>query len=427
MLDIKFIRENQDKVREICQKRQVNVDIKKLLSLYQKRNENLRELELIRAEKNKATREISKIKEKKEKESLISRMRKLDKKEQTLKETLKKTEEEFNKLMALVPNILLEEVPIGKDETENVIVRQVGKKTTFSFKPKSYLELSQKLDLIDIKRAVKIAGARFAYLKREAVFIEFALINLVFNELTKEGFVPVLPPVMIRPEMAWGMGYLEQEDKKEAYFLPIDNLYLAGTSEQTIGTMHANEIFREEELPKRYLAFSTCFRREAGSYGKDTKGIFRVHQFDKIEMFSFCKPEDSQKEHKFLLAQQEKLMKLLKIPYQVVKLCSGDLARPSAMTYDIEAWFPSENRYRETHSASNCTDFQARRLNIRYRRNKDKKLYFVHTLNATAFAIGRILIAIIENYQQKDGSIKVPPVLQKYLGNKKRIPWLERD
>ena len=289
------------------------------------------------------------------------------------------------------------------------------------------MELSQKLDLIDIKRAVKIAGARFAYLKREAVFIEFALINLVFNELTKEGFVPVLPPVMIRPEMAWGMGYLEQEDKKEAYFLPIDNLYLAGTSEQTIGTMHANEIFREEELPKRYLAFSTCFRREAGSYGKDTKGIFRVHQFDKIEMFSFCKPEDSQKEHKFLLAQQEKLMKLLKIPYQVVKLCSGDLARPSAMTYDIEAWFPSENRYRETHSTSNCTDFQARRLNIRYRRNKDKKLYFVHTLNATGFAIGRILIAIIENYQQKDGSIKVPPVLQKYLGNKKRIPWLERD
>ena len=350
-----------------------------------------------------------------------------NKKDYLTVDELYEIEEEFNKLMALVPNILLEEVPIGKDETENVIVRQVGKKTTFSFKPKSYLELSQKLDLIDIKRAVKIAGARFAYLKREAVFIEFALINLVFNELTKEGFVPVLPPVMIRPEMAWGMGYLEQEDKKEAYFLPIDNLYLAGTSEQTIGTMHANEIFREEELPKRYLAFSTCFRREAGSYGKDTKGIFRVHQFDKIEMFSFCKPEDSQKEHKFLLAQQEKLMKLLKIPYQVVKLCSGDLARPSAMTYDIEAWFPSENRYRETHSTSNCTDFQARRLNIRFRRNKDKNLYFVHTLNATAFAIGRILIAIIENYQQKDGSIKVPPVLQKYLGNKKRIPWLERD
>jgi len=240
------------------------------------------------------------------------------------------------------------------------------------------------------------------------------LINLAFDTLTKEGFVPIIPPVMLKPEMAKGMGYPEQFDGEEAYYIEKDNLFLVGTSEQSMGAMHANETFNEKDLPQRYVGFSTCFRREAGSYGKDTKGIFRVHQFDKVEMFSFSKPEDSKKEHQFLLKMEENLMKKLKIPYRILQMCTGDLGFPAAAKYDIETWMPSESRYRETHSTSNCTDFQSRRLNIRYKK-KDGSLDFVHTLNGTAFATGRTIIAIIENYQQKDGSVKMPEALQKYL------------
>ena len=417
MLDIKFIRENPNKVKEACKNKQVKIDVGRLLKIDKEKRGIQTELEKIFAQKNKASKEISKAKDKKAKNKIISEMKKIDKKGDKLKEGLKKIKQEFEDLMYQVPNIPLDDVPVGKDEKDNVVVRKVGKKTKFNFKPKDYLEIAEKLDLIDIKRAAKVSGTRFGYLKNEAALLEFALINFTFENLIKKGFIPVIPPVMMKSEKIRGMGYLEQADIEEAYYLPKDDLFLAGTAEQPIGTMHADEIFEEKNLPKRYLGFSSCFRREAGSYGKDTKGILRVHQFDKMEMFSFCKPENSIKEYKFLLEIEEKLIQLLKIPYRVLQICTGDLARPSAATYDIEAWIPSQNRYRETHSTSNCTDFQARRLNIRYR-DKNNKLNFVHTLNGTAFAIGRTLIAIIENYQQKDGSVKVPEVLQKYTGFK---------
>ncbi|MBU2635454.1 serine--tRNA ligase [Patescibacteria group bacterium] len=417
MLDIKFIRENKGKVKQACKNKQVKVDIDKLLKVDKERREIQTELEKIFAQKNKASKEISKAKDKKEKQKIISEMQKIDKKGDKLKESLKKIDKEFEILMYQVPNIALDDVPVGKSENDNVVMRKVGEKTRFDFKPKDYLEIAEKYDLIDVKRAAKVSGTRFGYLKNQAVLLEFALINLAFDILVKEKFTPIIPPVMIKSDKIRGMGYLEQSDVEEAYYLPKDDLFLAGTAEQPIGTMHADEIFEEKNLAKRYLGFSSCFRREAGSYGKDTKGILRVHQFDKIEMFSFCKPEDSIKEYKFLLGIEEKLMQFLKIPYQVVQICTGDLARPSAATYDIEAWMPSQNQYRETHSASNCTDFQARRLNIRYR-DKNNKLNFVHTLNGTGFAMGRTIIAIIENYQQKDGSVKVPEVLQKYTGFK---------
>lgn len=415
MLDIKFIRENPNKVKETCKKRQIKIDIDRLLKIDKEKREKLQKIEEIRAEKNKASRKITATKDKKEKQKIISEMKKIDKKGDKLEKDLKELENKFLELMYQIPNISFDDVPVGKDEKDNVVVRQIGRKTKFNFKPKGYLEIAEKLDLIDMKRATKISGSRFGCLKNEAVLLEFALINLAFDILTKKGFMPIIPPVMLKPEMASGMGYLEQTDEQEAYFIPKDKLYLIGTSEQSMGTMHSNEIL--ENLPKRYVGFSTCFRREAGSYGKDTKGILRVHQFDKIEMFSFCKPENSIKEHKLFLEIEEKLMQILKIPYQVVQICTGDLARPSAATYDIESWMPSQNQYRETHSTSNCTDFQARRLDIRYR-DKNNKLNFVYTLNGTAFAIGRMLIAIIENYQQKDGSIKIPDILQKYLGFK---------
>ena len=417
MLDIKFIRENSNKVKEACKNKQVEVDISRLLKIDKEKRGIQAELEKIFAQKNKASKEISKAKDKKAKNKIILEMKKIDKKGDKLKEGLKKFDKEFKDLMYQIPNIPLDDTPVGKDEKDNFMLREVGKKIKFDFKPKDYLEIAEKYYLIDVKRAAKVSGTRFGYLKNEAVLLEFALINFTFENLIKKGFIPIIPPVMIKSEKIRGMGYLEQADIEEAYHLPKDDLFLAGTAEQPIGTMHADEIFEEKNLPKRYLGFSSCYRREAGSYGKDTKGILRVHQFDKMEMFSFCKPENSIKEHKFLLETEEKLMQLLKIPYRVLRICTGDLARPSAASYDIESWIPSQNRYRETHSTSNCTDFQARRLNIRYR-DKNNKLNFVYTLNGTAFAIGRTLIAIIENYQQKDGSIKVPEALQKYVGFK---------
>ncbi len=414
MLDIKFIRKNPEKVKKGAKNKGYDVDVDLILKLDEEKRRILREIEKIRAEKNRGSREILRLREK-EKEKRIFELRKLDEKEEKLGEKQKKIDQKLTELLYQIPNLPLEEVPIGKSELENIVLREIGEKTKFDFKPKSYLEIGEKLDLIDVKRAAKVSGTRFGYLKREAVLIEFAIVNFVFEKLTKRGFIPVIPPVMMRSEMVRGMGYIEQLDKKEAYYLPKDNLYLAGTAEQPIGAMHANEIFEENDLPRRYVGFSTCFRREAGSYGKDTKGIFRVHQFDKIEMFSFCHPQKSKKEHLFFLSLEEEMMQDLKLPYRVVQMCTGDLGFPTAAKYDIEAWLPSEGRYRETHSTSNCTDFQARRLNIRYRDSKTKKLEFVHTINGTAFAIGRILIAIIENYQQKDGSVKIPEVLQKYL------------
>lgn len=405
MIDIKFIRQNPNKVKEGCRKKQVKVDIDKVLELDEKRRNYLKEVEALRFEQKKLGKDK------------IERAKKLKAKIKIIEPQLKKTESEFNKLIKQIPNLPQDDVPEGKDESGNVVLREVGRKPKFDFKFKDYLEISQKLDLIDIKRAAKVSGSRFGFLKNEAVILEFALINFVFEELLKEGFIPIIPPVLIKPEMMEAMGYLERQ-KEEIYFIEKDNLYLVGTSEQIMGPMHSGEILKEKELPKRYIGFSSCFRREAGSYGKDTRGILRVHQFDKVEMFSFAKPEQSVKEHKFLLSLEERLMKALKIPYRVIQMCTGDLGDPAASKYDIEAWIPSEGRYRETHSTSNCTDFQARRLNIRY---KDKKgnLSFVHTLNGTVFAIGRTLIAIIENYQQKDGSIKVPQVLQKYTNFKK--------
>jgi len=420
MLDIKFIREHPDLVKEACKNKQVDIDIDRLLEIDKKRREILRALEEMLAQKNRVSKIISRTKDKKEKEKIILEMRELDKNSDRLNKNLKELNEEFNNLILQLPNLPLDNVPIGKNDQDNIVLREVGERTKFDFKPKNYLEISEKLDLIDVKRAAKVAGTRFGYLKNEAVLLEFALVDLVFEKLIQEKFIPVIPPVMLKEEMARGTGYFEAADRKEAYFIPEDNFYLVGTSEQSLIAMHANEVFEEKALPKRYIGFSTCFRREAGAYGKDTKGILRVHQFDKLEMVSFCKPEDSREEHHFLLKMEENLMQVLKIPYRVIQICTGDLGRPAAAKYDIEAWLPSENRYRETHSTSNCTDFQSRRLNIRYR-DKNNKLNFVHTLNGTALAIGRILIAIIENYQKKDGSIMIPTILQKYIREKMNI------
>ncbi len=325
-------------------------------------------------------------------------------------------EKELENLISELPNLPSDDTPVGKDENSNVVLKEVGQKPQFDFEPKDYLEIAEKLGIIDITKASEVSGSRFGYLKGKAALLEFALIKLALDTILPEGFTPVIPPVMIKPEVYKGMGRLSDSQKEERYFLPNDNLYLVGSSEHTLGPLHMNDVLKEKDLPKRYLGFSTCFRREAGSYGKDTRGILRVHQFDKVEMFCFAKPEESENEQRLMLSLQEKIVQALELPYRIVSICTGDMGFTDYKQYDIETWFPSQNQYRETHSCSNTTDFQTRGINAKYRKNSDNKLEYLHALNATAIAIGRTIIAIIENYQQKDGSIKIPEVLQKYLG-----------
>jgi len=424
MLDINFIRENFVVVKNACKNKNVNVDVDRVLELDKKKRELMTEIETLKAEQNKISRGGA------ENQAIFAQAKEIKAKIKEIEPELEKAEKELKLLLLQLPNIPFDDVPIGKDDSQNVVLRKVGKPVFVALRrgfgeARDYMELGESLDLIDTERAGKVAGSRFGYLKNELPLLEFALINLVMDTVRKpfstaqgkKGFVPVIPPVMLKDEMARGTGYFEAGDRDEAYFLPDDNMYLAGTSEQSLVSMHADEVLDSADLPLRYIGFSTCFRREAGNYGKDTKGILRVHQFDKLEMVIFSKPEDSKNEHELILSIEEKLMKALGLPYQVINICTGDLGRPAAKKYDIETWLPSERKYRETHSCSNCTDFQARRLNIRYK-DKNNKMQFVHILNGTAFAIGRILIMIMENYQQKDGSIKVPKVLQKYTGFK---------
>jgi len=422
MLDIKLIREQPERIKEGIGKKGADTFlVDKILELDKKKRDLIQEIETVRAKKNTAEKKI--VKEK-DKDGIMKVLKDakifLSDKEKELEEVQK----EYKKILSLIPNPPLDYVPEGKDERDNVVIRQVGKKPKFNFIPQDYLSLAEKLDIIDTQRASKISGSRFGILKGGAAILEIALIKFVFDKLTKKGFIPIIPPVLIKREPFWGMGYLDRGEE-DVYYLPKDELYLVGTSEQMIGPMHMNEVFEEEDLPRRYVSFSSCFRREAGSYGKDTKGILRVHQFDKIEMFVFSKPENSIKEHDFLLSVEEEMMKDLRIPYQVLQICSGDLGDPAVAKYDIEAWLPGQNngegQYRETHSTSNCTDFQSRRLNIKFKNKAVGKNELVHTLNGTAFAMGRIIIAIIENYQTKDGKIKIPKALLRYANGIKVI------
>ncbi len=418
MLDVNLIREFPNKVKESIKKRGEDESV---VDQFLKTDQQWRLL--------KAQIDDLKSQQKKLGSNQREEAKKIKEKIQAEDNKVSCLEKERELLHYQMSNLTQDDVPIGKDEKENVVIKEWGNKPQFDFKPKDYMEIAENLDLIDVKRAAKISGTRFGFIKKEAFFLELALINFAFDILSKQSFVPIVPPVMIKSEMMGKMGYLKKTqdlpakwENEEVYFLRDDDLILVGTSEQSIGSMHADEVFEKNDLPKRYAGFSTCFRREAGAYGKDTKGILRVHQFDKIEMFSFCQPQDSKEEHNLLLQTEEKLMQLLNIPYRVVKICSGDLSNPAAVSYDIETWLPGQpstnsgqGTYRETHSTSNCADFQARRLNIRYRDLKTNKLEFVHTLNGTALAIGRTLIAIIENYQTAEGNFVVPEVLRKYF------------
>lgn len=404
MLDVRLIRENPDLVRRSIQSKGIDPKlVDEFLVLDLKWRGLRKELDDFLAEQKKFSqaRDIEAGKANKEGVKI---------KEAELADI----ETERGSLLHQFPNLPFDDVPRGKDETANKILREVGEKPQFDFTPKDHLELGEKLDLVDVAKAAEVSGSRFGYLKNEAVLLEFGLVKLALDTVMPEGFTPVVPPVMIRPEVFQGMGRLAGDEKEERYYLEKDKVYLTGSAEHTLGPLHMNEVLEVKTLPRRYVGFSTNFRREAGSYGKDTHGILRVHQFDKVEMFSFVEPQESEKEHEFLLSIQEKLMQKLHLPYRVLELCTGDMGWTDARQYDIETWMPSQDRYRETHSCSNTTDYQARGVNVKYRK-KDGETDFVHMLNATAFAIGRTIIAIMENFQTKDGKIKVPHILQPYV------------
>ncbi len=423
MLDINFIRENPEKIKKTCELKFIDVDIDKLLEIDKERVEFKKELDELNRQKNEAAkaRDIEKGKE--------------------IKDKLKIAQEKYNTvnvvytaLMDKLPSVPSEDTPVGKDDTENVELRAWGQKPKFDFKPKEHFELGVKLGVIDSERAAEVAGSRFTYLKGDLARIEFAIVHHVFNTLSDETkikeiaekagldgistkpFIPVVPPVMIRPEIYQKMGRLDPKEDK--YHLEQDDLWLIGSAEHTLGPLHMNGVIKEEDLPIRYVGFSTAFRREAGSYGKDVKGILRMHQFDKIEMESFTLPENGIKEQNLLVAIQEYLMQELEIPYRAVSVCTGDMGGPDVRQIDIEAWMPGQDKYRETHSADFMGDFQARRLNIRTKR-AGGEMQFVHMNDATTLAIGRILIAIMENNQEKDGSVRIPKLLQKYIGKEK--------
>lgn len=418
MIDIELLRAQPEKIIEGLKKRNVKREIEPVLGLDLKRREFLTQIENLRHEQSLISKEIEQ-QEGKERDEKIEKTKIIKNRIKELDGELDKINKGLYEILVSFPNTPATDTPVGRDETENAVLREVGKKPEFDFPVKDYLELAG--GLIDTERSAKVAGSRFGYIFGNLVRLEFALVSLAFEKLVPYGFIPVNPPVMIKPDVYEGMGRLAGDQKEERYYLAKDDLYLVGSAEHTIGPIHKDEVFNPEDLPRRYVGFSSCFRREAGSYGKDTKGILRVHQFDKVEMFAFSLPENSENEHQFLLARQEELVQAVGLPYRIVQICTGDMGFTDSKAYDVETWMPGQNQYRETHSCSNTTDFQSRGTNVKYRNPATKKLELVHMLNATGFAIGRMLIAIIENYQQKDGSVKIPEALQKYMGGLSKI------
>lgn len=415
MLDIKQIRENPELFKKGIAIKQANPElIDQILKLDEEKRKLITESEQLKAEKNKVSKQIPQL-QGEEKEKVLAEMKTLSDKQKTIEEELKKAEEAYMDIMNQLPNPAHESVPEGEDDEDNQVARLVGDKPEFNFEPKEHWELGEALDIIDLERGAKVAGSRFYYLKNELVILEMALMNFVMQKLVKKGFTPMIPPYMVREDAMYGTGFFPA-DKNQIYSVNPgeDDLYLIGTSEVPVTAYYSGEILEEKDLGQKFVGYSPCFRREAGTYGKDMKGILRVHQFEKVEMVFIAHPDKSWEAHEEMREIEEEVLKDLGIPYQVVNICGGDLGGSAAKKYDLEAWLPGQGKYREMTSTSNCTDFQSRRLNIRYR-DSEGKIHFVHTLNGTATS-SRPLIAIMENYQQKDGSIKIPEVLRPLCG-----------
>jgi seryl-tRNA synthetase len=412
MLDIKLVRSNPDVVREALRRRGSTSSLDEFLAVEEDRRRLTTAVEERRARRNAVSDEIAELKRAGgEAADRIAAMKELGGELKTFEQQLAEAEQRLKELLLQIPNIPLDDVPEG-GEDDAVVLRHVGEPPMFDFEPLDHLDLGVKLDVIDMERAARASGSRFAYLKGDLVLLEFALLGYGLDIVTAKGFMPVVPPVLVREEAMYGTGFFPADEQQ--VYRTTDGDCLVGTAEVPLAALHMDEFLEAERLPLRYAGYSTCFRREAGAAGKDTRGILRVHQFDKLEMFSFCLPEQSLAEHELIRATEEEIFGGLGIPYRVVNIAAGDLGAPAAKKYDLEAWMPGQQKYREITSCSNCTDFQARRLNCRYRTDKGPR--FVHTLNGTAIAMSRALIAIMENYQRADGTIAVPEKLVPYLG-----------
>ena len=414
MIDPNILKDNTEILEENIKIRKLDISLEELITLDELRRKGKNEADEIRSQQKKLSKEIPSLKGAKKEEALEE----AGALSNSVKELTKKAddaEKNFYEKWVKIPNIVDKTSPDGSSEDDNKELRIIGDIPSIT-EPKNHLELGENLGIIDVEQAANVSGSRFSYLLGDAVLIEFNLVNWVISLLNNKGFTPVVPPVLVRENALYGTGFFP-DDAEQVYSIPNDDLYLVGTSEVSLAAYHAESILEDDKLPLRYAGFSTCFRRESGTYGKDTSGIFRVHQFDKVEMFSFCSTEKSKEEHEFLLSIEEEIMQALEIPYRVVDVCAGDLGASATKKYDIEAWIPSQQKYREVTSCSNTTDYQSRRLNIRTK--KDKKSTFIHTLNGTALAVGRVLIALLENNQNEDGTVSFNDSVASIVGLEK--------
>ncbi len=412
MLDINFIRENKELVKKGVTDKQFDPGIvDKVLELDEKRRKLILEIEGLRAKRNKIA-DQKKVSEegKKVKEELKDK-----------EPELKKIEEEYKEALWKIPNPPSKKVPIGKSDKDNVEVKKWGTPTKFDFKPLDHLTLGKKLGILDFETGAKVTGAQFYFLYGDGALLELALTQYVFEKLSKVGFLPVITPDLAKSRYYLGTGYAPKGAEAQTYTIEGEDLGLIATAEVTLAGKHADEIIPEKNLPIKYIGYSHCFRKEAGAYGKYSKGLYRVHQFTKAEMFIYCKPEDSDKFHEYILKMEEEIYQELGLPYRVLEMCTGDLGAMAARKFDVEVWMPGRDDYGEVTSTSNCTDYQARNLNIKFRRGTGET-EFIHMLNGTAVVMSRVPLAILENFQQKDGSVKIPKVLQKLMGKEKIEP-----
>lgn len=414
MLDIKFIHDNREAVQKNCDNRGVKCDIDRLLMLDEKRLEALQYVEELNALKNDINDLIKEAKSEDEKKEIIAKGKEIKTKLEKAEPELEKIEDEFKGLWLKVPNMSHPESPVGKDDSENKEIEKYGEPPQLAFKPKTHEELGKELDILDFERATKVAGPKFYYLKNEGALLEIALIQYALEKITKHGFVPVITPDMAKDEVLEGIGFNPRGPETQVYSVENTDLSLVGTAEITMGGYHMGEIIPEEKLPLKYVALSHCFRTEAGSYGRHSSGLYRVHQFSKVEMFAYTLPEKSEEMHKEIKAIEAEIFIDLGIPIRVVDICTGDLGGPAYRKYDLEGWMTSKDGYGEITSTSDTTTYQSRRLNVKVQRTDGKKEY-LHMLNGTGIAVSRALIVILENYQQADGSVKIPEVLQKYM------------
>ena len=412
MIDISILRRQPEVLKAALARRGLELDVDTMAQTDQARRNLRAQAERTRAEQNGVSRRISRL-EGEPRQAAIARAGTLARQYRSALAEADERDKDFEELWIKVPNLADPSAAYGFTDEDSLELKRWGEVPETDYPLKDHRELGAALGMIDIERAAKVSGSRFGYLTGPAVIIEFGLVRMALDFLGGEGFTPVVPPVLVREHALFGTGFFPDDDQ-QVYKIDRDDLYLIGTSEVALAAYHADEILQEDDLPLRYAGFSSCFRREAGAHGKDTAGIFRVHQFDKVEMFSFCHPERSWDEHDFLLSLEEEIVQRLEIPYRVVNVAAGDLGSSAAKKYDIEAWIPSQGRYREITSCSNTTDFQSRRLRIRFRSEGGNRL--VHTLNGTAVAVGRLLIALLENHQQADGSFVVPEALRAHVG-----------